>query len=250
VPRVSPIVCDFDFRPQPRRGASGGPHNAIAPAISFSQSSALFAPRITQSSSATTSLRSDDRVADRASHRVANRTVPESRSPYSSSTRGNGSVAELNEHVANANSAANSDQPTLGRPNPTTGEQQPHLPPHSKDPPASEKSLAASAPGVTMIQSSRRAQDNTTPGEIQAHRVETPPEVPVNPDESRVSTPTDKKGGHDSLNRQGTPSVVSSHVSHPPATEPLSLCLPPPQPPPKSDLLTIYPTGRRSPYDT
>jgi hypothetical protein len=117
VPRVNSIVCDFDFRPQPRRGASGGPHNAIAPAISSSQSSALFAARITEGSSTTTSPRSDDRATDRASHRVANRTVLEGES---SSTRGNGSAAELHEHVADAKSAANSGQPPLGRPNPTS----------------------------------------------------------------------------------------------------------------------------------
>ena len=116
-------VCDSDPWSQPHRGASG-PHNPTAPALSSSKSSALFAaPRITESPSTTTMLQSDDKGADRETHRVAKRTVLEGQSPYSNSSKGkNGSVTELHELRAGANSAANSSQPPTawGRSDPTS----------------------------------------------------------------------------------------------------------------------------------
>ncbi|KAF8273956.1 hypothetical protein EI94DRAFT_974010 [Lactarius quietus] len=61
----------------------------------------------------TTDIRQSDDSVDRASHRGANGA---GKSPYSSSTRrGYGSAVELHEHVADANSAANSGQPSWGQ---------------------------------------------------------------------------------------------------------------------------------------
>ena len=123
VPRVNSIVCEFDFRMQPRRGASSGPHNATAPALSSSKSSALFAPRITESPSTTTIPQSDARGMDRETHRVSKRTVLEGQSPYSNSSKSrNGSAAELHEIHTGANSVANSSQPPTawGRSDPTS----------------------------------------------------------------------------------------------------------------------------------
>ncbi|KAH9172491.1 hypothetical protein EDB89DRAFT_1906168 [Lactarius sanguifluus] len=62
-------------------------------------------------SNSTNTPQSNDRVTDRASHRVANGTGLEGGSPYSSSIwRGYGSAVELREHTAGAGSAASSDQ--------------------------------------------------------------------------------------------------------------------------------------------
>ena len=115
-------VCDSDIRLQPHRGA-GGQHNPTAPALSFSKSSALFAPRITESASTTTIPQSDDRATDRETHRVAKRTGLEGQSPYLNLSKSrNGSVTELHELRASANSAATSSQPPTVRvrPDPTS----------------------------------------------------------------------------------------------------------------------------------
>ena len=107
---------------QSRRGASGQ-HNPSAPALSSSKSSALFTSRIKESPSTTTNPQSDDRGTDRESHRVAKRTVQEDQSSYSNTSKSrNGSVAELHELRASADSASNSSQPPTawGRPDPTS----------------------------------------------------------------------------------------------------------------------------------
>ena len=118
----NPLVCDSDIRPQSHKGA-GGQHNPTAPALSSSKSSALFAPRITESPSTATIPHSDDRATDRETHRVTKRTGLEGQLSYSNSSKSsNGSVAEPHELRAGANSASNpSQQPTTwGRPDPTS----------------------------------------------------------------------------------------------------------------------------------
>ena len=128
---------------------------------------------------------------------------------------------------ANSNKSESQNVDLLGVA-PTPAEQQAHILPPPKDPPASGWSFAASAPGVTKTRSSRPTQD-TTPGEPEAPRERTLPEVPVYPNESRETASPDKKGGHD---RQPAPNDASSPpVRRPAATEPPSRCQSSAQPP-------------------